>query len=138
MTDDHPLFPDAEATVAPLLAVADLEASLSFWVQRLGAKVQVRWDTYALLRLGAGRLHLAVAGDAPPDRAIRLVPPEHDPERASGEVVLEVADCRYVVATLQERGVQFLGPAREAPWGGEVRAFARDPDGHLVEISSAE
>ncbi|MEJ7744223.1 MAG: VOC family protein [Nocardioidaceae bacterium] len=137
MTSDKPVFPDTTASVTPLLAVVDLEASLQFWVKQLGGEVQVRWDTYALVRIGAGQLHLAVAGDAPPDRSIRLVPPDRDQELASGEVVLQVADCRAVVEALLKRGVEFLGPAAEPPWGGEVRAFARDPDGHLVEITSA-
>lgn len=34
------------------------------------------------------------------------------------------------------RGVTFLGPAAEPLRGGEVRAFARDPDGHRLEITS--
>jgi catechol 2,3-dioxygenase-like lactoylglutathione lyase family enzyme len=50
--------------------------------------------------------------------------------------VLTVADCRAAVAELEARGVVFLGPPAEPEWGDEVRAFARDPDGHLVEITS--
>lgn len=129
-------FPDSTATVAPLLAVADLDRSLAFWSGVLGAEVEVRWDTYALLHLGAGRLHLAVTGDPPPDRPVRLVPPTGTGGTASGEVVLHVADCRAVVATLQECGLELLGPPAEPAWGGEVRAFALDPDGHLVEFTS--
>lgn len=94
------------------------------------------WDTYALLRLGAGRLHLAVTGDPPPDRGVRLVPPLASDRTATAEVVLRVADCAAVVAVLKGRGVSFLGPPATPAWGGEVRAFARDPDGHLVEVSS--
>jgi len=56
-------------------------------------------------------------------------------DQAAAEVVIQVADCRAVVTALQERGVQFLGPAAEPAWGGEVRAFARDPDWHLLEIT---
>ncbi|MBA3983596.1 MAG: VOC family protein [Acidimicrobiia bacterium] len=96
----------------------------------------MQWDSYALVQVGRGRLHLAVAGDPPPDRSIRLVPPVDADQQASGEVVIEVADCRAVVTALQSRGVRFLGPAAEPAWGGEVRAFALDPDGHLLEITS--
>jgi catechol 2,3-dioxygenase-like lactoylglutathione lyase family enzyme len=120
-----------------LLAVADLPRSLDFWVSRLGGVVELEWDTYAKVRLGAGAVHLAVTGEPPPDRGIRLVPPVVG-EEAHAEVVLEVADCRAVVEELEQRGVVLLGPASEPEWGGEVRAFARDPDGHLVEFSSRE
>jgi catechol 2,3-dioxygenase-like lactoylglutathione lyase family enzyme len=39
---------------------------------------------------------------------------------------------RLVVA----RAVQFLAPPQESDW--EIRAFFRDPDGHLLEISEAK
>ena len=130
------MFPDTAATVSPLLAVADLARSLEFWVTRLGGDLQVQWDTYARVQVGSGQVHLAVTGDAPLDRAVRLVPPTGDGDEAPGEVVIEVDDCHAVVAQMQERGMVFLGPATEPPWGGEVRAFAFDPDGHLLEITS--
>lgn len=99
MTTDHAAFPDPSVTVAPLLAVSDLSNSLHFWVDQIGGEATVQWGTYAVVQIGPGRLHLAVA-------------------------------------TLSQRGVHFLGPAAEPAWGGEVRAFALDPDGHLLEITS--
>lgn len=138
VTVDRPDFSDPRATVAPLLAVADLARALTFWVGQVGGVVEVQWDTYALIRIGAGRLHLAVAGEPPPDRAVRLAPPQGDGSEATGEVVIGVADCRAVVDALRRRGVAFLGPPASPAWGGELRAFCRDPDGHLVEISSPD
>lgn len=132
----EPGFPDVHATVEPLLAVTDLSRSLTFWQDHMGGVALMRWDSYALLQLGAGRLHLAVTGDPPQDRAVRLVPPSKREHEATGEVVLRVADCVDVVRRLEQRGVQFLGPPAAPAWGGEVRAFLHDPDGHLVEISS--
>lgn len=131
-------FPDPAAAVEPLLAVADLQRSLGFWRDLLGAQILVLWETYALMQIGSGRIHLALAGPAPPDRSIALAPPTGDGGVATGEVVLRVADCRMVVAELQQRGVRFLGPATAPAWGGEVRAFAFDPDGHLIEITSTD
>ncbi len=132
----EPGFPDVHATVEPLLAVTDLSRSLTFWQDHMGGLPLMRWDSYALLQLGAGRLHLAVTGDPPEDRAVRLVAPGRAETEATGEVVLRVADCASIVSQLEQRGVQFLGPLARPAWGGEVRAFLHDPDGHLVEISS--
>lgn len=132
MTDS---LPDADTTVEPLLAVADLDRSVAFWTTKLGARVLTRWESYALLALGRGRLHLALKGDPPPDRAVRLAPPAGPLDVAIGEVVLRVSDCLAVVAALQARGVELLGPPARPAWGGETRAFGRDPDGHLFEIS---
>ena len=130
-------FPDAAATVQPLLVVAEMSRTLAFWVDRMGASPEVQWDSYALLRIGSGRVHLAVTADPPPDRDVRLVPPAGAGD-AVGEVVIAVGDCRAVVAELERRGVAFLGPPAKPAWGGEVRAFLRDPDGHLIEITSSD
>ncbi len=40
------------------------------------------------------------------------------------------------MATLEGRGATFLAPASESAW--EIRAFFRDPDGHLIEISESK
>ncbi len=72
-----------------------LPISIGLWRSGSSASVpnaQVQWDSYALLRVGDGRLHLAVTGDPPPDRAVRLVPPAVRGE-ANGEVVIRVGDC---------------------------------------------
>jgi hypothetical protein len=34
-------------------------------------------------------------------------------------------------------GVELLGEPAEPAWGGEVRAFLRDLDGHLIEINES-
>jgi catechol 2,3-dioxygenase-like lactoylglutathione lyase family enzyme len=52
----------------------------------------------------------------------------------SAELIFRVPDCREVHETLRARGARFLAPPRDN--GYEVRAFFRDPDGHLFEISS--
>ena len=50
-------------------------------------------------------------------------------------MIFGVADCRAVYEELRGRGAEFLTPPVEYPW--EIRAFFRDPDGHLFEISEA-
>ena len=51
-------------------------------------------------------------------------------------MTIRVPDCRAAFATLGGRGAVFLTPPVESEW--EIRAFFRDPDGHLVEISEAK
>jgi catechol 2,3-dioxygenase-like lactoylglutathione lyase family enzyme len=50
-------------------------------------------------------------------------------------MTFRVPDCRAAYETLRGRGATFLTPPVESPW--EVRAFFRDRDGHLLEISEA-
>jgi predicted enzyme related to lactoylglutathione lyase len=51
----------------------------------------------------------------------------------SAELIVAVPDCRAAHAELVARGAAFLAEPVEYPW--EIRAFFRDPDGHLFEIS---
>jgi catechol 2,3-dioxygenase-like lactoylglutathione lyase family enzyme len=126
------------AEVEPLLAVADVHRSVGFWTSVLGGVVEVSGDTYAVVRLGDGRVHLATQGDAPSDRQIALGVPDDDRTTASAIVVLTVDDCGRTTDALQQRGLTLLAPAGRAPWGGETRAFATDPDGHLIEFTSTD
>jgi catechol 2,3-dioxygenase-like lactoylglutathione lyase family enzyme len=48
---------------------------------------------------------------------------------------MRVPDCRAAYEVLRARGAEFLTPPVD--WGGEIRCFFRDPDGHLLEISEA-
>jgi hypothetical protein len=48
---------------------------------------------------------------------------------ASAELIVAVPDCRAAHAELVARGAVFLADPVEYPW--EIRAFFRDPDGHL-------
>lgn len=61
--------------------------------------------------------------------------PPADPDQVSHAMTLRVADCRAAYAALTARGATFLTPPHD--WGGEIRCFLRDPDGHLVEISES-
>ena len=64
--------------------------------------------------------------------AITFAPPA-DGDRVSSELAIRVPDCSAAYEVLRSRGAEFLTPPVD--WGYEVRAFFRDPDGHLLEIS---
>jgi len=122
--------------VAPLLAVRDVERSVAFY-RRFGFEPAVQWGTYArLVADGGAVLHVAAPGEPPPDRpTVALAVPAPDADAVTGLVVIQVPDCRRACADLVASGVEPLTAPATPGWGGEVRAFVRDPDGHLVELN---
>ncbi len=50
-------------------------------------------------------------------------------------MIFGVPNCRAAYEALRSRGAEFLTPPVEYDW--EIRAFFRDPDGHLFEISES-
>ena len=48
---------------------------------------------------------------------------------------MRVPDCQGAHQTLSARGAAFPHVAGQVEDQGEIRAFFRDPDGHLFEIS---
>ena len=51
----------------------------------------------------------------------------------SSELAIRVPDCSAAYEVLRSRGAEFL--TEPVDWGYEVRAFFRDPDGHMLELS---
>lgn len=117
-----------------MLVVRDVAVSVTFY-RRLGFAAEVEWDTYAKLVNGSAVLHLAGAGDPPADRpGLALLAPDTVATAVTAAIVLHVDDCRLSCTELIAEGVALLSGPAEPEWGGEVRAFLRDPDGHLIEI----
>ena len=63
-----------------------------------------------------------------------LAPPA-DPDRASAFLNLRVADIAAAYAEWSAKGAEFLTEPKDH--GREIRAYVRDPDGHLIEVGQA-
>jgi catechol 2,3-dioxygenase-like lactoylglutathione lyase family enzyme len=129
-----PVFPDDATDVTRLLVVSDLQRSLAWYRDVLRAEVVGAYGgTSAVLRLVGSWLLLVTGGEPTADKPTVTMAEPADPDRASAELIVAVPDCRAAHAELVERGAVFLAEPVEYPW--EIRAFFRDPDGHLFEIS---
>ena len=78
---------------------------------------------------------LTVGGDPTKDRPTVTFDAPTGIDRVSSELVIRVPDCLAAYEALRSRGAEFLTPPVD--WGYEVRAFFRDPDGHLLELSQS-
>jgi len=114
--------------------VADLERSTRWYTEVLGARLEGTYGGTSTVLEILGNWLLVVTGGGPTaDKpTVTLVEPS-DPDRVSGELIFRVDDCQAAFADLSSRGAEFLTPPVDH--GYEIRAFFRDPDGHLFEIS---
>jgi catechol 2,3-dioxygenase-like lactoylglutathione lyase family enzyme len=130
-------FPTASMELSHILVVRDIARSTAFYRDVLGAKlVREYGGTSSVLQFQGAWLLLVTGGGPTPDKPTVTFEPPPDRDRVSHSMTIRVPDCRAAFATLTGRGATFLAPPVESAW--EVRAFFRDPDGHLLEISEAK
>jgi catechol 2,3-dioxygenase-like lactoylglutathione lyase family enzyme len=129
-------FPSPEMEMTLLLVVEDVERSKAWYVDVLGATVHREYGgSSCVLRFLDNWLLLVTGGGPSDDKPSVSMTAPADPDRVSAEVTVRVPDCQGAYETLRDRGAEFLTPPIN--WGPEIRAFFRDPDGHLWEISQA-
>lgn len=129
-------FPEEDMELTHLLVVDDLDRASAFYRDVLGAEVYREYGGTSVVFRFLGTWLLLVTGGAPTEDkpSVTFAPPE-DPDTVGHEMTIRVPDCRAAYETLRSRGAEFLTPPVASDW--EVRAFFRDPDGHLLEISEA-
>jgi catechol 2,3-dioxygenase-like lactoylglutathione lyase family enzyme len=129
-------FPAEGMEITHLLVVSDLARSVPFYRDVLGATVYREYGGTSCVLQFLGTWLLLVTGGGPTeDKPTVTFAPPADPDTVRHEMTIRVPDCRGAYETLRERGAEFLTPPVEYDW--EIRAFFRDPDGHLIEISES-
>lgn len=126
-------FPGGGSAITVILVVGDVEASVRWYRDVLGAGVTRTYGESAVLEFLGTWLLLVTAGGPTADKPdVSFVPPQ-DADRVSHSFTIRVEDCDAAYHELVDRGAEFLTPPLDR--GGEIRCFFRDPDGHLFEIS---
>jgi catechol 2,3-dioxygenase-like lactoylglutathione lyase family enzyme len=118
-----------------ILAVADVTRASAFYSEHFGFAVEATFDApaYAILTRAGIRLSLAEQGHPSADLPTVAMTAPEDRERPAAMLVFEVPDCGAAYEALRAAGVELASDVFRPPWGG-ARCFARDPDGHLIEL----
>jgi catechol 2,3-dioxygenase-like lactoylglutathione lyase family enzyme len=117
-----------------MLVVADAQASRDWYVHVLDATVYGEYGgTSVVLQLLGNWLLLVTGGGPDAGKPTVVLDRPDDPDRVSAQIIFRVDDCIGLHRLLIARGAEFLAPPHVRE--GETRAFFRDPDGHLFEIS---
>jgi len=130
----EPAFPTEGVELTVLRVVTDVDRSRAWYRDVLGATDYREYGgTSAVIRFQGVWLLLVTGGGPTSDKPTVSFAPPADPDTVSHELTLRVPDCMAAYDILRARGAEFLTPP--VTQGREIRAFFRDPDGHLLEIS---
>jgi catechol 2,3-dioxygenase-like lactoylglutathione lyase family enzyme len=129
-------FPVDGMELTHILVVSDLARSRDFYRNVLGASLHREYGGSSAVFSFRGAWLLLVTGGGPTaDKPDVTFAAPSDPSRVSHSMTIRVPDCATAYETLASRGATFLTSPVASEW--EVRAFFRDPDGHLIEISES-
>jgi catechol 2,3-dioxygenase-like lactoylglutathione lyase family enzyme len=130
-------FPLSGMELTHILVTGDLDRAKEFYRDILGASLYREYGGSSLVfNFNGAWLLVVTGGEATKDKPGVVFTPPADPGSVSHSMTIRVPDCRQAYETLKARGAEFLTPPID--WGKEIRAFFRDPDGHLFEISHVE
>jgi lactoylglutathione lyase len=132
-TDDFPA-PKQGFVITNFLVVSDQDRSRDFYSSVFGAKV-VRERDPVILRVANTWLILNVGGGPTDDKPTVTLSTPTDPNHTSAFMNVRVADIAQAHQEWSARGAQFLTEPKDH--GFEIRAYIRDPDGHLIEVGQS-
>ena len=131
--DDFPA-PQEGFVLTHFLVVSDQDRSREFYKNLLGGQVVLERDPVSL-KVANSWLILNVGGGPTDDKPTVSLTTPSDPNRTSAFLNIRVADIATVYREWSARGAEFLTEPKDH--GREIRAYIRDPDGHLIEVGQA-
>jgi len=135
MTESEFPAPHDGFVVTHFLVVSDQDRSREFYQSVFGATVVLERDP-VILKIANSWLILNVGGGPTDDKPTVTLAPPADPGRTSAFLNLRVADIAAVYAEWSAKGAEFLTEPKDH--AHEIRAYIRDPDGHLIEVGQAK
>jgi len=128
--EDFPA-PKEGFVITHVLVVTDPDRSREFYRSLLGGQVLLERDP-VIIKVANTWLTLVTAGGPTDDKPGVSLSPPSDPSRSSGFINIRVADIAQFYQEAPAKGAEFLTEPKDH--GQEIRAYLRDPDGHLIEV----
>ena len=131
--EDFPA-PKQGFVVTHFLVVADQDRSREFYRSVFGGRVVLERDP-VIMKVANTWLILNVGGGPTDDKPTVTLEIPRDPNRTSAFLNIRVADIQQVYKEWSAKGAEFLTEPKDH--GQEIRAYIRDPDGHLIEVGQS-
>jgi lactoylglutathione lyase len=113
------------------LVVADQDRSRDFYTKVFDGKVAIERNP-VIIKIANSWLILNEGGGPTDDKPTVTLTTPSDPNHTSAFMNIRVADINKVYKEWSARGAKFLTEPKDH--GREIRAYIRDPDGHLIEV----
>lgn len=123
--------PESGFVVTHFLVVSDQDRSREFYQRVFGAQ-PVRERDPVIMKIANSWLIMNDGGGPTDDKPTVTLAPPDDPDRTTGFINLRVADIAACYKEWSARGAEFITEPKDHV--AEIRAYIRDPDGHLIEV----
>jgi len=128
-------FPTEGVELTHILVVKDLDKSISWYRDVLGAElVREYGGTSSVFNFQGSWILLVTGGGPTKDKPEVTFSALNNREEVSHAFTIRVPDCQSAYEILRSRGAEFITPPVD--WGQEIRCFFYDPDDNLFEISA--
>ena len=132
-TADFPA-PREGFVITHFLVVSDQDRSREFYKSLFDGKVLLERDP-VIMKVANTWLILNNGGGPTDDKPTITLTTPPDANRTSAFLNVRVADIQRAYVDWSARGAEFLTEPKDH--GREIRAYIRDPDGHLIEVGQA-
>jgi catechol 2,3-dioxygenase-like lactoylglutathione lyase family enzyme len=132
--NDWPIPNDDGFAVTHFLVVSDQDRSREFYRSLLNGKVLLERDP-VIMKVANSWLILNSGGGPTDDKPTVTLAPPTDPNLTSAFLNIRVADIAKVYRDWSSKGAEFLTEPKDHE--SEIRAYVRDPDGHLIEVGQS-
>jgi lactoylglutathione lyase len=131
--EDFPA-PKTGFVITHFLVVSDQDRAREFYRTLFDGQVLIERDP-VIMKVANTWLILNTGGGPTDDKPTVTLTTPPDPNHTSAFLNVRVADIHQVYKDWSAKGAKFLTEPKEH--GQEIRAYVRDPDGHLIEVGQA-
>jgi len=131
--DDFPA-PKEGFVITHFLVVSDQDRSREFYRDLFDGEVVVERDP-VIMKVANSWLILNAGGGPTDDKPEVTLGTPPDRNFTSAFLNVRVADIASIYEQWSAKGAEFLTEPKDH--GREIRAYIRDPDGHLIEVGQA-
>src|SRR5438105_14054672 len=133
-SNDFPAPAEDGFVLTHFLVVSDQDRSREFYRSIFDGRVLFERDP-VIMKVANTWLILNEGGGPTDDKPTVTLETPQDPNRTSAFLNVRVGNIQKIYEDWSAKGAEFLTEPKDH--GREIRAYVRDPDGHLIEVGQS-